>query len=234
MKPTHVLFLFAATACGLGSCAKEEPQAPEVEAWTPPEGIPEDTAYMVLDEPITKSQIDHWVDIYKQIEPDKSEHHLRRLVLTNYNLPVAVGASLDPDGRVRALGELSKARDKVLNGEPLSMEGPQVETLHNHWKSEMGLDRWGMGQKTPVGEWSEIFETAGGWTMVRVVGAPDPWLPNSKVTLEHLTVYYLPPNECKEIITEGFKTVPVRVVDKDWKRYMPTFYLYGTRYPQTQ
>ncbi|HRV80599.1 MAG TPA: hypothetical protein P5218_04145 [Planctomycetota bacterium] len=231
------LVLALGAGCGKAQPGASEPaasdaQPPQVASRPLPADLPEDTVLVIEDQPITRSEIDRWLGIYRLIEPAKSEHALRRLIVTNSCLPIAAARVLDPEGSAAALRRLERARTKVLAGETLSLEDPQIERIEDTWKSTMGLDRLGVGKETPLGEWSPIFETLGGYTMVRVVRAPSPWLPNSVITLEHITVNYLPPEQSKEIVWDALKNVEITVVDPEWRRYLPTIYLHQCRVPQ--
>ncbi len=219
----------------LVACKGEEtPGDPIPSAQEPPaQEWPEGTVLVVEGVPITAAEVDFWLPIYSMLEPTKSEHAIRRYIITNYNLPVAVGTLADPEGRERARAELQNTLDVLKRGQEAPVEGPQVQRIHDTFKSDMGLDRWGMAKLTPDGEWSEAFETLGGFTAVRLVGAPDPWLPNSVITVEHITVDYIPsPAEAREFVTEAFKAVDVQVIDPEWERYIPTLYLHKSKLPQ--
>ena len=193
--------------------------------------LPEDTVFLVEDRPITQSEVDAWLETFAWVEPAKSQHALRRFIVTNYSMPVAVAQALDPEGRARAKDRIERVRAKLLAGEPLSLEDPQPETLQDNYQSKLGLDRVGIARQTTMGEWSEVFETLGGYTMVRLLGAPDPWLPDSEVIIEHITVSYLPPEESKEIVKQAIPQAQIRVIDPEWRRYMPTVYLHQARLP---
>lgn len=237
-----VLAVLGCGAHGLGACApaapetqedadsaEEDPLAGFSEAFRA--ALPADTVFLVEDRPITASEVDAWLETFGWVEPVKSQHALRRLIVTNLSMPVAVAQALDPEGRALARERMQRVREKLLAGEPLSLEDPQPETLQANYKSKLGLDRVGIARQTPMGEWSEVFETLGGFTMVRLIGAPDPWLPNSEVIVEHVTVSYLPPEYAKETVKQAIPQARIRVVDPKWRRYMPTIYLHQARLP---
>ncbi|MDF1836707.1 MAG: hypothetical protein P1V35_02460 [Planctomycetota bacterium] len=199
---------------------------------TQAQDLPEGTVLLVEGLPITAEEVDRWLPIYSMLEPAKSEHAIRRYIITNYNLPVTVGAVADPEARARARARLQLTLDALNRGEEAPIEGPQVQRIHDTFKSEMGLDRWGMAKMNPTGEWSEVFETLGGFTAVRLVGAPDQWLPNSAITVEHITVDYIPASDSREFVTEALKAVDIQVIDPEWERYIPLLYLHNSKLPQ--
>ncbi|MCA9001685.1 MAG: hypothetical protein KDB61_07170, partial [Planctomycetes bacterium] len=142
----------------LAACSPVEPAGPTPGAESvdrfEARNLPEGTVFLVEGQPITREEIDRWLPIYSMLEPAKSEHAIRRYILTNYNLPVKVGAVLDPEGREKARALLEETLQALKNGEPAPAEGPQVEFIQDTFKSEMGLDRWGMAKMTGLGEWS--------------------------------------------------------------------------------
>ncbi len=194
--------------------------------------LPEGTVLLVEGLPITRADIDRWMSIYAPLEPAKSEHAIRRYIMANHCLPVTVGALADPEGRTQARERLEATLKALKNGDEAPMEGPQVQRIHGSFKDRMGLDRWGVAKETPKGEWSEIFETVGGFTAVRLVGAPDPWLPNSEITIEHITEDYIPEEESREFVEQALKEVHIQVIDPEWGRYLPTFYLHNSKLPE--
>ncbi len=227
----------SALTCGLlclAACAdgntppQEDPTASKPQS----QDLPEGTVLVVEGLPITREDIDRWLPIYSQLEPAKSQHAIRRYVLTNYCLPVTVGALADPEGRAQAREQVEATLRALKDGNEAPMEGPQVQRIHDTFKSEMGLDRWGVAQETPRGEWSEVFETLGGFTAVRLVGAPDPWLPNSEITIDHITVDYIPVEQSREFVFDALKEVDIQVIDPEWERYLPTFYLHNSKIPE--
>ncbi|MEZ6004010.1 MAG: hypothetical protein R3F17_05830 [Planctomycetota bacterium] len=230
-----------ALCAGLAGCgdkaAEPAPVAPtafpgDAAAVTLPADLPEDAVFLVEDKVITRAEIERWVAGYRTVEPGKSEHALRRFVVTNQNLPVVVAGLIDPLGREAALEQMQEARRRVLAGEAMQADGPEVRTVSGPWKSEVGLDRWCVAQETPLGEWSEIYETVGGFRMVRPVRIPTPWMGNGEVTLETIDVRFLPAEETRDIVRAGFEQVDITVIDEEWGRYLPTLYLYKQRTPQ--
>ncbi|MEZ5973705.1 MAG: hypothetical protein R3E96_02350 [Planctomycetota bacterium] len=102
---------------------------------TLPADLPEDAVFLVEDKVITRAEIERWVAGYRTVEPGKSEHALRRFVVTNQNLPVVVAGLIDPLGREAALEQMQEARRRVLAGEAMQADGPEVRTVSGPWKS---------------------------------------------------------------------------------------------------
>lgn len=221
--------LICLAACGESESADESETSNEMSVT---QDLPEGTVLLVEGLPITREDIDRWLPTYSALEPAKSKHAIRRFILTNYCLPVTVGAVADPEGRKRARQKIEATLTALKAGEPAPVEGPQVQRIHDSFKSKMGLDRWGVAKETPLGEWSEVFETLGGFTAVRLLGAPEQWLPNSEITIEHITVDYIPEDESREFVTEALKAVDIQVIDPEWERYIPAIYLHNSRLPQ--
>ncbi|MCP5022090.1 MAG: hypothetical protein GY930_09955 [bacterium] len=203
-----------------------------VEVTPPALDLPEDTVLLVEGLPITRTDIDRWLSTYAPLEPAKSKHAIRRYIMTNHSLPVTVGALADPEGRAQARKRLEATLKALKNGDEAPTEGPQVQRIHGSFKDRMGLDRWGVAKETPKGEWSEVFETVGGFTAVRLLGAPDPWLPNSEITIEHITEDYIPEEESREFVEQALTEVHIQVIDPEWGRYLPTLYLHNSKLPK--
>jgi hypothetical protein len=216
----------------LAACNNNEKPVEALDTEPQAQDLPAGTVFLVEGVPITREDIDRWLPIYSMLEPAKSEHAIRRFIVTNYCLPVTVGALADPEARERARARLQATLDELQVGQEAPIEGPQVKRIHDTFKSEMGLDRWGVAKQTPQGEWSEVFETLGGFTAVRLLGAPEPWLPNSEITIEHITEDYIPFEEARPFVTEALKSVRIQVIDPEWERYIPTLYLHSSKLPQ--
>ena len=198
-----------------------------------PANLPEGTVLLVEDRPITAAEVDFWLDHYRLIEPAKSDHHLRRLIITNFALQREVGAILagaedQNSDRQLAKREAMQVKEILSNGRELPPDILPATRFHNNWDSEVGIDGWAIGRQTPEGEWSEPFEGIGSFRIVKRVASPDPagWVGNTEATFEIHTFYYLPIQEIKPSIEAALRQVDIRVVDPEWERYLPVHYLH--------
>ena len=111
-------------------------------------------------------------------------------------------------------------------GEP--NEATKTKRIHDNWKSQAGLDGWGLARTTPKGEFSKVIEGPGYFMSVKRVASPDPedWNGGTEATLEILVDYYIEPEDMKELVEEGMRRVNIQIVDSEWSKYLPAYYLY--------
>ena len=231
-----ILFLGSlGLALGCGTQKVAETSIEDAEAAPLPANLPEGTVYMVMDEPITRAEIDRWVDIFQQIEPGKTKHAIRRFVVTNYNLPVAVWRRPGPGRRARLPRKNSSAparKYSPVKPSPGKTPPSRVCTTTGSRKWAWTAGVW--ARRPPSANGPRSLKPSAGSPWCASLAPPDPWLPNSEITLEHLTVYYLPPDQSKDIVGQGLTELPIRAVDSEWDRYLPTFYLHNSKLPQSQ
>ena len=222
----------------VAACGPDEvPPDPDAIEWN--DAWPEDTILLVGDVPVTASQVMAWVPTIAQIHRSKSEGDHIRQALTNLVLHNAVAAQVYPAGRERSQEQAQSWLATLQSGEELPAEGPQVARMHGSWTdhdADIGLDRWGVARTLEPGEWT-MFETLGGFTVMRVVGKPsaEQWHPNVPVTIEQVTDYYLEPETVKDEIDGLLNTgLEIRIVDPEWENYLPVHYLHRDQTPDTE
>ena len=93
----------------------------------------------------------------------------------------------------------------------------------NDIEQDIGLDRWGASRGQNASNW-QLLETLGGWSVMRAPMIPAEWLPNSDVTIEHVTFYYLEPATMKREIQAALEKLPIRVLDRQWREILPVYY----------
>jgi hypothetical protein len=49
-------------------------------------------------------------------------------------------------------------------------------------------------------------------------------MPNSDVTIDHVTFYYLDPATMKREIEGALEKLPILVIDQEWRDILPVFY----------
>ena len=224
--------LCCALLAGLAACAPisgPEPDGLEDHlALVPlPPGMPADTVLMIDNEPITRSEIDAWIETYRLVEPTRSKHALRRLIVANQFLPRAVARIIAPEFRAHAKAKIEASHAHLqAGGEP--NEATKTKRIHDDWKSELGMDGWGLARTTPKGEFSEIIEGPGYFKVVKRVASPEPaeWHGRTEATIEVLIDYYIEPEDMKDLVSEGMRHVDIQIVDPEWSKYLPAYYLY--------
>lgn len=187
---------------------------------------PTGTVIVVGDEPILASEILAWVDTIALVEPSHTRPDHLRKALTNLVLHKKVARQILPEECERARQKAVRALADLSNSEGLSSEGPQLVRVTGTWNDidqDIGLDRWGAARKPGSGQW-QLMETLGGWTVMRASQTPAEWLPNSDVTIEHVTFYYLEPATMKKEIEAALGKLPIRVIDPEWRHILPVYY----------
>ncbi|MCP3918199.1 MAG: hypothetical protein GY711_21830 [bacterium] len=224
--------LFAATllatlSVGAWTCSQDPvappPGPPDVEHHPAGAILRVDAGYVYANE------VDAFVETIGLIEPDESLPSLRRKALANICMPRAVARQLDPQAYERARQEVSTLYEAVLAGEGLATDGPQIEKLEGHWRSEFGMDVWGLARSETEGIWSDVHETVGGFTFFRVVSAPpsEEWDLNTRITIERVFVPYLPPEGPFLLLQQAVDQADFEVVDPAWEELVPAHFKYS-------
>lgn len=227
MKLAPKLVLVAA----LAACGSEEPPTPDP---TPPPGAVIRVGpggYLAEPGWIHADEIDRWVPTVALVEPIESRPSWRRKALTNIVMPMRVLGLLLPEERAACRARVEAARARLVAGEPPTDEDPAVERTSGNFL-EVGLDRFGVAHETPVGEWSELFETIGGYSTVRLVAGPAlaEWDVNTEVEIEHLTGYFVrPEDDPVALIEDARRDLGLVPVDPEWAWILPKYYQYPER-----
>ena len=205
---------FALIAAGLAGCGQDPPQA------QPPQGA----VLRIGEEWVLGQDVDTWVEGIKLIEPGQTLSSLRRKALINIVIPCAISRQLFEEDRDREKAEIQRISGALERGDPLEPEVlSQFMQVKGH-ALEIGLDRWIVAMKTPLGEWSEPFEGLGSFSLVRRLDGPAPadWNALTRVTVEYLTQHYIYPSDDPEaLITSARKAMDIVVVDPAWEWVSP-------------
>jgi hypothetical protein len=187
---------------------------------------PEGTVIVVGNEPILASEIENWADTIALVEPSHTRPDHLRKALTNLVLHKKVARQILPEECERARKKAVRALENLRSGSGISKEGPQVVRVTGTWndiEQDIGLDRWGASRGQNASNW-QLLETLGGWSVMRAPMIPAEWLPNSDVTIEHVTFYYLEPATMKREIQAALEKLPIRVLDRQWREILPVYY----------
>ena len=195
---------------------------------------PAGTVIAVDDVPIGIDEVDEasvWVE---RVDPKATGRQLRRLALTNVNLPRAIAEVMAEPGaraaaRKRALEALARLRDGTYP-DPPGEDGGYGEVVEGSWQT-FGLTVWGLAMDFPVGEWSEPIEEPGRYVLVRLLERRDqPHTAAIVLKIDALPFPYLP----EEPDIEGAKDRhEMTIVDPDWYEIVPerTQYRMGVHSP---
>lgn len=210
------------------ACAKQTAGQPEGVP-EPQASLPAGTVFLVDGRPITRSEIEQHVPGVARIEPDETIHSWRRKALTNIVLPRAMAAVMVPRERDDARERAQAGHLKLLSGDQLPVQGPQLERVTGIF-SDVGQDLWNLAFEMSEGQWSEPLETVAGYWVFRVLEKPEPpWLPNAQITVERVFWPYLKVDNPREFIGSARGQVSIEVVDAEWERYLPTWWRFPDR-----
>jgi len=182
-----------------------------------------------LDQPawILASDVDRWLGYIALLEPDETRPSWRRKALHHIVVPMRVAAAVYPQEREEARIAAQALLERLVAGEPLPPDAPALEEIHGHGK-EIGLERWCVASELRDSGWSEVFEIIGGYCILRIVDAPprEEWLADTRISIEHLTLPYLPAEGAKELIEGARRQLGLAVVDPEWEWILPKHYIY--------
>jgi hypothetical protein len=198
----------------------------------PPSIAPDHPAGTVLTVdgvPVTQAEVDRWAAVTAMIEPDKVQAHWRRLALANIVLPLRTAESLDPEGRRAAFEQAERLRGLAVELDRI----PEVAEVHDigtgTWK-QVGLIDWEVARGLAVGEWSDVYETPGGWAYLRLLERPDgppgeALGPHAELRFERVHVFYLAPEGLRTLVDDALRKLPIEVVDPEWEALVPPIFL---------
>ncbi|MDA1264316.1 MAG: hypothetical protein O2816_04470 [Planctomycetota bacterium] len=224
--------LLATALCGgvllVASCDDEvqEHAPPAIE-------VPADAVVQIgpgeyLAEPvfIHAAEIERWVRTVSLLEPDETERSWRRKALANISLPVAVVRAVFPGESGAAYEEILALREHLVAGRELPEGAAPIEERTGHAFGHH-LSVWGTVIDLERGQWSEVLPIAGGFVVARALTEPPPegFRPDTPITVETLTVRFVPLEELQAITLDARAKLPVRSLDPPgWEGILPAFY----------
>lgn len=176
---------------------------------------------------ILAEEVDRWVDTVALLEPTETRASWRRKALTNLVLPSKIAALLVPEERQQARAAAESAQQALRTQGTLPESFPEPLTTAAGDVTEVGLGRWIMAHGLPLGEWSEVFEEAGTFLIMRVLEAPDAedWKPNTAIRIEYVHVPYLRPEDQPALLVDQAREqILIRAVTPEWEWILPQYY----------
>lgn len=184
--------------------------------------------------PILAGEVDRWAAVTALLEPDKVAAHQRRLALANVVLPLRAAEALDPEGRRRAFARISHLRGLATELGRIPDDAERRDVAAGTWR-QVGLVDWEVARGLEVGQWSEVYETPGGWAFLRLLERDAPVEPGETpsalspretgVRFERVHVFYLDPEGVRTVLDEALRALPIEIVDPEWERYVPPIFL---------
>lgn len=176
---------------------------------------------------ILAEEVDRWVDTVALLEPTETRPSWRRKALTNLVLPSKIAALLVPEERKQARAAAESVQQALRSQGTLPDSFPEPLNTAAGDVYAVGLGRWIMARGLPLGEWSEIFEEAGTFLIMRVLEAPDAgdWKPNTAIRIEYVHVPYLRPEDQPALLVEQAREqILIRAVTPEWEWILPQYY----------
>jgi hypothetical protein len=196
----------------LQACAPESPPAAGTSA-----EHPEGTVLLVDEQPLTAGEMIRLTADIRQLYPEYSLLHARRLALTNEFLPRLAARAREPERWSAARTACMEANDE-LEARATRVEG----RFHG-----LGLSLWSAARHLPVGEWSAPLDLPGRWVRLRLderLEAADPREEFLRVSLVEFGYLAPAPNALEEAIDHARLTVidPSfgEAVPEQWKHRM--------------
>lgn len=202
------------------------------EAPAPPPVYPAGTVLAVDGVPVSQAEVDRWAAVTAAIEPDKVQAHWRRLALANVVLPLRTSESLDPEGRRAAFAHAQRLRGLATELDRIPDDAEVHDVGFGTW-AQVGLVDWEVARGLEVGEWSDVYETPGGWAFLRLLERPDV-APEADLgsqavlRFERVHVFYLAPEGLRTLVDEALRSLPIEIVDPAWEPLVPPIYLQHT------
>ncbi len=202
-----------ALAQGAG-CHREVPAPPSWPAGT----------VLVLDgQPISAAEVDEVGSWIAMLEPRDSLEQLRRLALTNVLFPRCAAANLDPDARREARALAERWKGELARGVDLTgpVPGPQLQERSGRML-ELGMEVWNAAQALPIGQWSDLIETAGCFHLVRPKVKGEGKMPGEiQLTVQIYDFPYLPQGQERQSISAALDSAHIVYVDPAWRAFVP-------------
>jgi hypothetical protein len=145
MKPAVFLLVLG--------CAPDEP------APTPPPQGPAGTVLFVDGLPLTAAEVEPLGKAIRELYPEYSLVHARRIALTNEILPRLAARAREPERWKEARAACERALDDG-NTAPLALQQGTFRAL--------GLTVWSSARHLPIGAWSDPVDVAGRWLRLRL------------------------------------------------------------------
>jgi len=205
-------------------CDVQQAPAPSV-----PKVYPAGTVVAVDGVAVAASEVDRWAAVTALLEPDKVHAHWRRLALSNIVLPLRASEALDPEGRRAAFADAGRLRGLAVELDRIPDDAAVRDVAEGTW-NQVGLIDWDVARGLAVGEWSEVYETPGGWAFLRLLERPEvapgeALGPHAALRFERVHVFYLAPEGLRTLVDDALRQLPVEVVEPDWEPLVPPLFL---------
>jgi hypothetical protein len=190
----------------VAGCAGEDAAAPGA---APPPGA----VLLVEGLPLLAPEVAPLSADIRELYPEYSEVHARRLALTNEFLPRLAARAQEPEGWRRARTACAEA------GEPFDGLAIRVEegTFHS-----LGVALWSAARHLPVGTWSPPVELTGRWLRLRLeerVERPDPREERLRISLVDFP--FLAPEAFRERVDAAVDAARLQLVDPAFCEAVP-------------
>lgn len=201
------------------------PQTAASESW------PAGTVLVVGDKlPILATDVDAYLPALALIEPRFVEKQLVRVALTNVVLPRAIATILaGEDARAKARKAADDALVSLRDGTWVGPAAPGSSggTVIEGTFAQLGIVKWAQAFELQPGEWSNVVEEPGAFTVAKCLERVDGELPiQTSFRLEVVSFPYLPVDKGPLQIEAAYDVVRLRIVDPEWRTIVPELIQY--------
>ena len=212
MRPLAALVLVSA------GCA---PEGDPVPAGAPP--APPGAVLLVEDLPIRAEEVEPLVRDIRQLYPEYTLLHARRLALTNEILPRAAVHARHREAREAALVACRDAEARLDEESPWSSEG--------NWAA-LGIGLWSAARALHPQRWSEPIELIGRWVRLRLDERREGTDPQQEVLrISVLEFPYVDYRAAPEAVELALDTSSLTLVDPAWGEAVPETWKHRMRGP---
>ena len=203
-----LLFSFLCAACGSGVESSENDLSKK-RTW------PQGTVLAVNDRGLQSEDVDAILPTVALIQPQSTKPHQRRLVLTNFHLPLLATQSLYPEPRDEAF---SKAEEAL--GELADNEDAHASILaEGAWRA-LGFELWCQLHALPLNKWHGPLELSGRFVLAKILERPaEPGRLGWKVRL--IDFPYVPPGDVDQQTEQAIDQSQLTIVDPAWGEIIP-------------
>ncbi|NOT32258.1 MAG: hypothetical protein HOP15_17570 [Planctomycetes bacterium] len=168
---------------------------------------------------LTGAEIERLCDDIRELYPEYSLLHARRLALTNEFLPRLAVRAMSAEPWLQARAACEAARPELEQaGQPSLLATKRIE---GRFKL-LGIGLWSAARHLSLGEWSEPIELTGRWLRLRLEArsqSADPLLETLELSL--LEFPFVPLEDAERAVQAAIDRAHLTLLDADFAEAVP-------------